>query len=66
VGLLVMKSINSLFNSWITKSGASGPSSTLKQFSNKRWHLSSVFLNNSTEAKGPPLVALAQGIPTVT
>ena len=46
-------------------SGASGPSNTLKQLSNNAWHLSSIFLSNSTEASGPPVAAWAKGIPTV-
>ena len=35
-------------------SGASGPSSTLKQLSNNFWHLSSTTRSSSTDAHGPP------------
>ena len=60
-----MWKINSLSNSIIVSSGASGPSTTLKQFSKRSCALSSAFLTSSTDSNGPPLVALAHTTPTV-
>ena len=65
VGPLLKLNTNSLSNSTTSKSGASGPLSTLKQLSNKACALSSAKRTNSTEAKGPPVVALAQTTPVV-